>query len=162
MAIRAVLAAVLAWGVGVAAAGTLAILALSLVADRPSDRVATAPSRSPADEVEPKPPSDEPEPSSDESASPSISTHPSPAEPTITERRFSSAGGTVLAQCSELGAYLASVTPAPGYRAKGVKREPAPEAKVVFESEQSKVEVRVQCASGVPEATIKVEERDDD
>jgi serine/threonine-protein kinase len=60
----------------------------------------------------------------------------------------------VLAQCTEDGAYLVSISPAPGYRVTRVDPGPAPEATVTFQSGQGEVEVLVRCLSGAPRATL--------
>jgi hypothetical protein len=154
-AIRAVLAAVLAWCVGAAAAVTLGLVSISLIGATLTDRA--VPSQSPtaeqsaqldrrADEVISSPTAP---------ASPSAPTSDMPSTQTSDqERLISSPGGTMLARCSAAGAYLVSVSPAPSYRATGVSDGPAPEATVTFQSGQGEVEVVVRCLSGVPHATI--------
>jgi hypothetical protein len=60
----------------------------------------------------------------------------------------------VLARCSADGAYLVSISPAPGYHVTRVDPGPAPEATATFQSGQGEVEVLVRCLSGAPRATI--------
>jgi hypothetical protein len=154
-AIRAVLAAVLAWCVGAVAAVTLGVVGVSLIGATLTDRA--APSQGPTAEQ-----SARTERRADDAVS-SPTAPPSPTSPTTNkpstqtsdqERLISSAGGTVRARCSAAGAYLVSVSPAPGYRATRVGNGPAPEATVTFQSGQGRVEVVVRCLSGVPHATI--------
>jgi hypothetical protein len=150
-AIRAVLAAALAWCVGAAAAVTLGVVGVSLIGATLTDTA--APSQSPTAEQSARPDGTISSPTA--LASPSSPASAQPSTPTSDkERLISSPGGTVLARCSAAGASLGSVTPAPGYRATRVSGGSAPEATVTFQSGQGQVEVVLRCLAGVPHATI--------
>jgi hypothetical protein len=154
-AIRAVLAAVLAWCVGAAAAVILGVVGVSLIGATLTDRA--APSQGPTAEQSAQPDrrADEAISAPTAPASPSAPTSDQPSTQTSDQARLiSSPGGTMLARCSAAGAYLVSVSPAPGYRATGVSDGPAREATVTFQSGQGQVEVVVRCLSGIPHATI--------
>ena len=152
-AFRAVLAAALAWSVGAAAVVALGVVGISLIGATMSDRA--APSRGPTSGKPAGP---------DRQASGAISspTTLGPHSPTAAKRLIISPGGTVRARCSGEAASLASVSPAPGYRAIAVNGGPAPEATVTFQSGQDRVEVVVRCLSGVPRVTLHGAGEDDD
>jgi hypothetical protein len=137
-AIRTMLAAVLAWCIGAAAAVVLGVAGVSLigaaVTDRPSDDAISSPTA----QASP--------------TSPANDTSSPPAGDA--ERPIDSPAGTLLARCSAAGAYLVSLRPAAGYRAIRVDPGPAPEATVTFQSGQGQVEMVVRCLSGVPHAAI--------
>lgn len=154
-AIRAVLAAALAWCVGAAAAATLGLVGVSLIGATLTDRAAPLESPTAEQSARPDRRADEAISSPTALASPSSPASAKPSTPTSDkERLISSPGGTVLARCSAAGASLVSVTPAPGYRATRASGGPAPEATVTFQSGQGQVGVVVRCLSGVPHATI--------
>jgi hypothetical protein len=72
----------------------------------------------------------------------------SPAQQATAGTVLTSRGGTVLAECREAGAYLASWSPTQGYEATNVTRGPATTARVVFESGASSVTMIVSCPGG--------------
>lgn len=139
-----------AWAAGAAVAIGVAALAVSRI----EDGLGAGNPRSPAadlDDVRESPATPAETPASKGGQSPSVS------ETTI-ERVLSSPGGTVVARCRGAQVYLASWSPAQGYRADDVRRGPAVEARVKFESAAGEFVVDVRCVSGVPHHTI---ERDD-
>ena len=154
-AIRAALAAVLAWCVGAAAAATLGLIGISFIGATLTDKAAPAQGPTVGGSSGPEGPTDDVVSSPTAQASPTSPTSDKPSPTTSDrERPIASAGGTVLARCSAAGAYLVSLTPAPGYRATRVDPGPATEATVTFESGQGQVEMVVRCLSGEPQATI--------
>ena len=152
-AIRALLAGVLAWGVGAAAASTLLVLGLSFAREQLSDR--TVSPGAAANQATPRVPAAG-------SPSPSAIVGTPTATPDTTERRIVSPGGTVLIRCAAAGARVVAADPAPGFRTAAVSPDPAPEVTVVFASVEDQVKVSARCESGVPRATISVDEPGDD
>jgi len=69
---------------------------------------------------------------------------------------LSSSGGTVVAQCATVGAFLLSWSPQQGFTASSVARGPATTARVVFTAAASTVTMAVSCATGVPAAATTV------
>lgn len=66
---------------------------------------------------------------------------------------LTSAGGSVIADCTQAGAYLSSWSPAQGFAVRYVVRGPAYLAKVKFVSGTTAIVLDVVCRSGVPTAT---------
>ena len=95
-------------------------------------------------------------PTSSASASPTppaAATGPAAASPTPgPPRQFTTSAGVVTAQCIGQLAYLASWSPAPGFRVDDVRRGPAIVARVTFVmfSTRQETELAVRCAAGVP------------
>lgn len=155
IAIRTVLATVLAWCVGAAAAVTLGLVGVSLIGATMADRAAPARGPTASGSAGPDRGADEAISSPTGQASPSSPSSDKPTTPTTDrERLITSPGGSVFARCSVDGAYLASVRPAQGYRAARVGDGPAPEVTVTFQSTQDQVEVVVRCLSGMPRAIV--------
>jgi hypothetical protein len=75
---------------------------------------------------------------------------------------LSSPGGSVLADCAGLGAYLISWSPQQGYQADDVVRGPAATAVVEFLNGSSGVRVSVTCAGSVPTEAVHTLWQDDD
>ncbi|HEY6278712.1 MAG TPA: hypothetical protein VIX86_20560 [Streptosporangiaceae bacterium] len=75
---------------------------------------------------------------------------PQPSPGTV----LSSAGGTVVAECGQGGAYLQSWSPQQSYEAGGVVRGPARTAQVTFTAGQSQVTMFITCSHGKPSATV--------
>jgi eukaryotic-like serine/threonine-protein kinase len=69
---------------------------------------------------------------------------------------LTSPGGTVVADCRPVGAYLVSWSPVPGYESGTVIRGPAVTARVTFNSAANSVTMMVSCSAGVPTATTTV------
>ena len=65
-------------------------------------------------------------------------------------RVLSSMGGSVIASCTQAGAYLSSWSPAQGFQVKTVVRGPTSAAKVTFVSGTNSIMLTVACQSGVP------------
>jgi hypothetical protein len=74
------------------------------------------------------------------------------ASPTV----LTSAGGTVVAECSAGSAYLVSWSPAPGYEVGLVVRGPTSSAEVAFNSAANRVTMMVSCSTGVPTVSSTV------
>jgi hypothetical protein len=70
---------------------------------------------------------------------------------------LSSQGGEVVASCQAAGAYLISWSPQQGYETDDVRRGPAAQAVVTFESPANSVVMQVTCQGGVPQATSYTE-----
>jgi hypothetical protein len=75
---------------------------------------------------------------------------------TSSSRVLSATGGSVIASCTQAGAYLSSWSPAQGFQVKTVVRGPAYAAKVKFVSGSNAVVLTVVCQSGVPTASQTV------
>jgi hypothetical protein len=160
-AIRTVLAAVLAWCVGAAAAVTLGLVGVSLIGAT-TDRATPSKAPTTGQPVRPDQRADEAISSPTALASPTSPTSDQPSTQTSEQdRRISSPGGAVLARCGTAGASVVSVSPAPGYRAIGAGGGPAPQVIVSFQSGQDLVRVVVRCPSGMPSATINTTTNDD-
>jgi hypothetical protein len=72
---------------------------------------------------------------------------------------LSTPGGTVVAECDGREVWLASWTPAQGYRVGEVERGPDDDAEVTFHGSGERIEVEVECVAGRPVPTWK---RNDD
>jgi pyruvate/2-oxoglutarate dehydrogenase complex dihydrolipoamide acyltransferase (E2) component len=84
---------------------------------------------------------------------------PSPSPSAAAERAaWSTPGGSVVAECDGTQVQVVSWTPAQGYRTKRADRRSDDHADVTFEGSAGKVEVRVWCAAGQPEASWKTED----
>lgn len=100
-------------------------------------------------------PSPSAEPTSQPPATPeqteSPATGPAPTEPVGEPTVITSAGGTVVAQCSADGLVeLLSWSPAQGFSVDNAERGPDSEVEVEFESEDADVELKIRCVDGVP------------
>ena len=102
-----------------------------------------------------------------------VATQASPADQTVTppstttpgpppDRTISTKAGSVVAQCRGDLAYLVGWSPAPGYKASGIKRGPAATAKLEFEGHERKLRVSVVCTDGVLLPTITELESEED
>lgn len=175
--VRRLVASVLAWIVGAAAAVGVGVLALSLIGDGLTartvqpltpDAVAREASAAP---VDPAPASVGPSstPGDDDqvgTADPSPSGSASASRPrTGVDKLLWSAGGSAIARCTGNQVYLVSWSPEPGYRVYDVVRGPASQASVRFDAEniagETEVLVSVRCVGGTPVATV-TQRRDDD
>jgi hypothetical protein len=63
---------------------------------------------------------------------------------------LSTPGGTVVAECDGRNVWLASWTPAQGYRVGEVERGPDDDAEVTFHGSENRIEVEVECPAGRP------------
>jgi hypothetical protein len=70
---------------------------------------------------------------------------------------LTSQGGNVVASCQAAGAYLISWSPQQGYETGDVRRGPAAQASVTFESAANSVVMRVTCQDGAPQASSYVQ-----
>lgn len=66
---------------------------------------------------------------------------------------LTSPGGTIVASCADMRAYLVSWSPQQGFGSSGVVRGPATNAQVTFTSGQLTVTMVVSCDAGAPTAT---------
>jgi hypothetical protein len=88
---------------------------------------------------------------------------PSPATPETSvstalppvRRLITSAGGSVLAECTGRDVVVVSWTPAQGYRVDDVDLEARRDVEVRFEGEDAEVRVKIRCADGWPVAEIE-------
>jgi len=96
-------------------------------------------------------------------ASPAAPVPPAPSATMATPRPAASRaagtvlvsrGGSVLAECLSVGAYLVSWSPVQGYEATNVTRGPAATARVVFESDANSVTMTVSCPDGAAGAPV--------
>ncbi|WP_020498592.1 hypothetical protein [Sciscionella marina] len=85
------------------------------------------------------------------------STPGSSGAPGPANKVLATAGGSVVAACSAGKAQLISWTPRQGYRTDDIDRGPDRTAKIEFESEDSEITVRVDCANGSPTAHTTVD-----
>lgn len=109
-----------------------------------------------------------PQASSRPSAAPGQSPSPDQTSPSATAGSGTSAGtaltsqgGDVVAGCQAAGAYLISWSPQQGYETGDVRRGPAAQARVTFESPANSVVMLVTCQAGVPQATSHITSGDD-
>ena len=86
--------------------------------------------------------------SSPPTATQSPSNSASPSHSTV--RTISSRGGTVVAECSGGRVYLRSWSPASGFRVSEVRRGPASETELRFDSSSLQVQLQVRCSGGAP------------
>jgi hypothetical protein len=70
-------------------------------------------------------------------------------------RLITSAGGTVLAECTGREVVIVSWTPAQGFRVDDVDVEARHDVEVRFEGEDTEVRVMIRCADGRPVAEIE-------
>ncbi|MFY1686786.1 septum formation initiator [Plantactinospora sp. WMMB782] len=94
-----------------------------------------------------------------------VSPAPSGGPPTVADgsrRLVVTPGGTVLAECTGQRVWLASWTPAQGYRTGEVERGPDDDAEVTFHGSGGRIEVEVECAAGRPVPTWKSHNGSDD
>jgi hypothetical protein len=68
---------------------------------------------------------------------------------------LSTPGGTVVAECAGRTVWLASWTPAQGYRVGDVERGPDDDAEVTFHGSGERIEVEIECPAGRPVPTWK-------
>lgn len=92
-------------------------------------------------------------PPSTRPAAPS-SVPPASADPQPANKAFPTSGGTVIARCDP-GIRVVSATPAQGYGVKDVEPEDGG-LRVRFESGRTRVEVRLTCINGEPQASTRV------
>jgi hypothetical protein len=148
--LRGTLAGVVAWTAGAAASVGVGLLALSLIDSGLTTRFA----QSSAPEVSTASPTHSAVPGGSAGLTKSSSSAGSVPSPTTheTDRVLASPGGTAVARCYAAGAYLVSWSPGLGYQVADVRRGPAPEAVVVFQSNPRVIDLRVTCVTGVPQA----------
>ncbi|WP_169946012.1 septum formation initiator [Microbispora sp. H11081] len=72
------------------------------------------------------------------------------ATPVTGRKLITTAAGSVIARCDGGLARLQSWTPGQGYEVDDVDPGPDDDAMVRFESDETKVEIEVRCAGGVP------------
>lgn len=168
---RAVVRGVLAWIIGAAVAVGVGMLALSRIgygfsmgAVQPlsSGPVTAPPVAAPA--PMPQAPSASPAPEAPPAGGgpePSARPHRPAASPMSRERVFSSVGGSVIVRCTRGAAYLMSWSPEQGYDVDDVRRGPAAEVTVEFETRHEEIRLRVWCDDDdVPAARIGYEHDD--
>jgi hypothetical protein len=78
-----------------------------------------------------------------------------PATGTAVKKVLSTPGGTVIAECDGATVRLVSWAPAQGFGVKHADRGPDAHAEVTFEGAVDKIELRVRCVSGRPNASWK-------
>ncbi len=165
-AFRRVLTSLAAWLVGAGVAVAVGVLALSLINSGfasgavqpvPEDGpILTVPSPSPSPSASPSPsPSPSPPPAARTApvapTSPSASDSPAPSGTAGPLRQLASSGGTVLARCTDAGAYLVSWSPAQGFEVDDVHRGPARVVYVDFVAPGQNSVLAVHCVAGIPE-----------
>jgi hypothetical protein len=151
---RPLLASAAAWTVGAAVSIAVGLLALSLVGPGLRDAgIDTLPPQESGDllsATHSPPPSAVVDPTL---SAPTSSSHAAP-----TDRMVNTAGGSLVARCSQSGAFLVYWTPAPGYRADNVRRGPAPTVHISFAGTGREISVDVRCVAGSPVATTRSDE----
>ncbi|MGI5215144.1 septum formation initiator [Plantactinospora sp. CA-290183] len=75
---------------------------------------------------------------------------PGGASASGTRRLLSTPGGTVVAECTGQRVWLASWTPAQGFRVQDVDRGPDDDAELTFRGSGRHIEVEVECPAGEP------------
>jgi hypothetical protein len=70
-------------------------------------------------------------------------------------RVFATAAGSVVAGCQDDQAYLASWTPADGFKVKKAEAGPSSSSSVEFQNRSVLVVITVTCDSGEPEVAIE-------
>jgi hypothetical protein len=71
-------------------------------------------------------------------------------------KNLNSAGGSVVAGCQPVGAYLVSWRPAQGYEASSEIPGPTATAKVTFAGSPKQVTMTISCSGGGPSTSNKV------
>jgi hypothetical protein len=99
-----------------------------------------------------------PSPSATATLGPSAPSSPSPSSTGAERTALSTPGGSIVAECVGTQVRLVSWAPAQGYGTKRADSRLDDHAEVTFEGTAGKVEVRVWCADGRPQASSK---RDD-
>lgn len=69
-------------------------------------------------------------------------------------RALDTRGGTLIARCQDGQVTLVSWSPAQGYDTEDIRPGPAPAAEITFQTHGAEIQVRVDCAAGVPTAHI--------
>lgn len=141
--------AVIAWCAGAATAVAVGLFALSSIDFGLSDRSAAQPLGESAPSQTPEA-TDSPEPSVTPVPLASVSSTAAAG----VERTIVSIAGTVVARCTQAGAYLVSWSPAQGFRSDDVRRGPAATAHVTFQSRTREYYVGVHCVAGVPQGSV--------
>jgi hypothetical protein len=91
---------------------------------------------------------------------PAPSTTPSPTGgPEGVSHGFSTTGGSVVARCTDAGAYLVSWSPDQGYSADGADRGPARAVELTFESGSTEITARITCDAHGPVLTTTRDDR---
>lgn len=85
---------------------------------------------------------------------------PAPTTAAAVRAAFSSAGGSVVAECRGSTAYLVSWSPADGYVVDEVERGPDDHVKVRFAAGEQRVTIEVRCSGGRPVAQVESEDHD--
>ncbi|MFB9234140.1 hypothetical protein ACFFWC_01100 [Plantactinospora siamensis] len=161
---------VVAWLIGAVVSVTVGVLALTRVDDGLADGVQPlSPDSVTRALPAPESPSSSPSPSSrrTQSATPgaphprrsAASPHRStaaPPSPRSTERTLTAQGGSILVRCTSDQVYLASWSPAPGYRVADVSRGPDERAALTFVGERRELRIVLRCVDGVPQANLRL------
>jgi hypothetical protein len=149
---RRVLTGLVAWAAGAATAVAVGLLALSLIGPGLGTPSAQPLANPLAGAVQDDPvTSGSPVPASGLTGS--APGAPAPAR----ERLLTSTGGSTLARCTGVVAYLVSWSPAQGYRVAEVNRGPGREAEVIFQVDHqlAQVTMDVHCVAGIPQAHVE-------
>jgi hypothetical protein len=145
---------VIAWCVGAALAVGVGMLALSAIGvgltDRALPPLAAGAMESSAAGTTPV--------ASARATRPPLNGATAKAVPSVTEQILSIDGGSVAARCTDDRVYLASWSPAQGFRVDEVRRGPATTATVKFVSTRREYTMRVRCVAGVPQGSVEGEE----
>ncbi|HEX6468383.1 MAG TPA: hypothetical protein VF069_04755 [Streptosporangiaceae bacterium] len=152
---RRVFLALAGWAAGACVATGVGVTAVSLLGEGISDSAAR-----PLSSADVRRALDQPAEASESPAGTSTPAPPSTARPAAGQSRvLDTAGGTVVAGCAGDQATLTSWSPAQGFHGEVVERGPAPVVSVKFESSGTEILVTVDCASGVPQAHTRTDDR---
>jgi hypothetical protein len=141
---RSVVVSTAAWTIGALSSVGIGLVALSMIgtgfADRPLQ--ALAPNAVVTDSP------DRPAGPDPMSAQPTASAGPASDHTVVTR------GGTIIVRCVQSGVYIVGWSPAPGYQTDDLRRGPAAQVGISFESVQREVSVNVICQANTAQPTI--------
>lgn len=141
---RSVVVSTAAWTIGALSSVGIGLVALSMIgtgfADRPLQPM--APNAAVTD-------------APDRPANPDMmSGPPSSSGGTGNDHTVVTRGGTVIVRCVQSGVYIVGWSPAPGYQTDDLRRGPAAQAGIMFESSSREVFVTVSCEANTAQPTI--------
>jgi hypothetical protein len=158
---RRILLAFAGWAAAACVATGVGVAAVSLLGEGISDSAARPLSSADVRRALDRSPEASEPPAGTSTTAPSpAASPPSTAPPAAGRTRvLNTAGGTVVARCAGGQATLMSWSPAQGFRGEEDERGPAPVASVRFESSGTEIRIAVDCASGVPQAHTRTDDR---
>jgi hypothetical protein len=141
---RSVVVSTAAWTIGALSSVGIGLVALSMIgtgfADRPLQPLApnAAVTDAPDRPVNPD----------------TMSGQPTPSAGAANDHTVVTRGGTVIVRCVQSGVYIVGWSPAPGYQTDDLRRGPATQVGITFESTDREVSVSVSCEANTAQPTI--------